>query len=50
MRLIGTETEYGVSDPTDPHAGAIALSAAAVNAYREASRVGVDWDLSLIHI
>ena len=44
MRLIGTETEYGVSDPTDPHAGAIALSAAAVNAYREASRVGVDWD------
>ncbi|MDU3134859.1 MAG: depupylase/deamidase Dop [Winkia neuii] len=44
MRLIGTETEYGVTDPDDVSAGAIALSALAVSAYGNTMKVAPGWD------
>ena len=40
MRIIGTETEYGVYLPGDPWAHPIALSAQAVRHYAEISRRG----------
>lgn len=40
MRIIGTETEYGVYRPGDPWANPIALSAQAVRHYAEISRRG----------
>lgn len=54
MRIIGTETEYGVYRPGDPWANPIALSTQAVRLYAEMSRRGheaegappVRWDYS----
>ncbi|MDO5671838.1 MAG: depupylase/deamidase Dop [Actinomycetaceae bacterium] len=50
LRAIGLETEFGVWDPGDPQANAIAISAAIVQAYANKSRAGlveaapVRWD------
>lgn len=42
MRIIGTETEYGVYRPGDAWANPIALSAQAVRLYAEVSRSGTE--------
>lgn len=51
VRVMGTETEYGVYRPGNPHANAIVLSTVAVKAYVEYSRgpalkglSPVEWD------
>lgn len=42
MRIIGTETEYGIYRPDDPWANPIALSTQAVRLYAEISRHGTE--------
>lgn len=51
MRVIGTETEFGVYRPGNPHANAIVMSTVAVKAYADRSRgaelpgaAPVEWD------
>ncbi|WP_165214572.1 depupylase/deamidase Dop [Schaalia sp. ZJ1691] len=46
LRVIGTETEYGIYRPTDAWANPIALSALAVRAYAQQSRCMLGTDVS----
>lgn len=48
VRVLGTETEFGVMDANDPKANPVALSAEAVESYAEAISCGevVRWDYS----
>ena len=46
-RVIGTETEYGVYEPGNPHANPIVMSTEAVTTYAKAYRAplpAVGWD------
>lgn len=47
FRVLGTETEFGIYQPGNPHANAIAMSTAAVETYARvyrAPRPAVSWD------